>query len=89
MSTETNQTCDIPEWAFDRVHELAQTSLAATPLRTAFAAYIATHEEAPVDPLEAAAKVLADEYFDNDENLEELCLRALRRGIELCEAGEA
>ena len=42
---------DVPQWAIERVHELS-----ANGITDAFARYIASKEEPPVDPLMVAAR---------------------------------
>lgn len=98
---------DIPQWAKERACELVNAKTAGmmdytpsavaghNPSIFAFAAYIATHEEPPVDPLLVEAReivattkgydVVADEVRsgDYDPCLVAACLTALRRGIEL------
>jgi hypothetical protein len=94
---------DIPKWAFDRACELGENEgeghiSAIISLRSAFARYIASKEEAPVDPIEAAAEEIA-EHFGNInpapehrlgwlwKDRREVARVALRRGIELGRSG--
>lgn len=105
-------TDDIPMWAKERVCELTNTDgsnysptsfgmeCMTTSIGEAFARYIATKEEPPVDPLLIEARKIAAErtkfpaYADtylNGENDEHFYLQgllaALRRGMEMAKCG--
>ena len=43
-----------PQWAFDRARDLSSHNATPCLALSAFACYIAAHEEAPVDPLAEA-----------------------------------
>lgn len=90
---------DIPEWAVLRAISLANE---AAPRQMwgvanvgngaiqALARYIAAHEEAPVDPVEAAKIELITRWFDDDGYFSTDAIRdAVDRGIELAKAGAA
>jgi hypothetical protein len=81
-----------PEWAFNRVAELVGYVDGHGPRGSragvAFARYIATHEDAPVDPLELEADNLASGHhvWANEDEYSaaiSLALAALKRGMEL------
>ncbi len=89
---------DIPEWAMERAFALANADVVPTTdlstwtaAITAFAAYIAAHEEPPVDPLLIEAREILRHYgYERTGTAEEgLALAGIRRGIELAKAGEA
>lgn len=100
---------ETPKWAFERAFVLANADgVPATDLSTwtaainAFAAYIAAHEEPPVDPLLIEARKLVADRFSphangcrsailaGDEDSGQAvqnALTALKRGIELAKTG--
>lgn len=97
----------IPQWAKERAVELVNTRTAGmmdytassvashNPSLVAFAAYIAAHEEPPVDPLLIEAREIAGAQIGGSaevnirignhdrETLVQAVLTALRRGMEL------
>lgn len=84
MSTE------IPQWAMERAKRLVEGVWQATDHKTvhecwesAFAAYVAEHEEPPVDPLEEKLEKEADRFMRVDQPTRYIVLAALRRGIEI------
>lgn len=97
---------NVPEWARERAAVLMRADRGDSRLwwayQTAFARYIAAHEEPPVDPLRKEAKrlVLADGTARTARQTDaiksgnaghdkiELALAALRRGMELATSGE-
>jgi hypothetical protein len=94
-----------PAWAFDRLDHLVALDTvyqhkSYNRVACAFAAYIAAHEPAPVDPLraEAIALVISDEVGrtanqedairrgEAGQHKVNLAFAALRRGIELAKS---
>lgn len=82
-------------WSADHIR--AQVGEAWADITLAFAAYIAAHEEAPVDPLLIEAREIARRHAANSSALitsfnqgygADVALEALRRGIELGERGQ-
>lgn len=92
-----------PQWAYDRVSELHNafsdgTFSAYGDLKGAFAAYVAEHEEPPVDPLLIEAQKFAESWAPEMvtplpqarlDRLQDMALAVLRRGIELARNEEA
>ena len=89
---------DIPVWVIERVCDLATIVLreryptgrtlpgsldVRNEVATAFARYIAEHEEPPVDPLLIEAEQIVDKYDYTFNGLRNAVAEALRRGIEL------
>lgn len=73
---------EIPDWVADRIAELSR----GTTTWTAFARYIAQHEEPPVDPLFAEMEDLVSGHavWDTDRDHDhaiDLAFIALKRGI--------
>lgn len=67
----------VPDWAYHRVDELAGDD---THYRNAFARYIASKEEAPVDPLLIEARALAADYMTACNAYSTGTLNAVRTG---------
>lgn len=79
---------DIPQWAIERLTNLCgQEDWEKVPvLFTAFARYIAEHEQAPVDPLVPEAERMVAQHWKGE--IGNFALAALKRGIELAESGK-
>jgi hypothetical protein len=79
---------DIPQWAKERAIELADAEdwEKVPALATAFARYIAEHEDPPVDPLVAALSPMCGfVWFDVNQLAERLNESLAERGLEIRE----
>lgn len=98
-------TDDIPQWAIDRARQLSTVVLreqsptgevlpgsfdGRNVCATAFARYIAEHEEPPVDPLHKEACKLIEDWYNAPRHGPNICINfallALKRGIEIGES---
>ncbi len=91
---------EIPQWADDRALELAKIDgvgrgvsktdgLYYCDMRSAFARYIAAHEEAPEDPLVAEAEQVLEVWFSTGGGqfaCRNLVLNGIKRGMELAKS---
>ncbi len=76
----------LPEWAWARMRELRDAESCSNQVQVAFVAYIAMHEDPPVDPLYEALKAVVElGRYDTREQTQLLRGELARRGLVITE----